>query len=266
MLSLQLQHVRRLLAQEVPLEHPESRLFKTEYYKASIREKHIWQYYDLAKRKMVPFYKEKGGRHVFIVSWMKGGKTIVRRHPSGSTRWLTVKSAEEFDKLNTGRAVSFYFSMEQTWDEAFVDLDPRPGFPWDEVRDVALEVWDALAHSGEFKSVDAKFSGHRGFHIRGTFGSRRNTNTSRKLLQEILSEIETDDVTTRLQHKTRNWLRLDTTINKKDGVVSAPWMIHYKSGLIAVPVKKSEIAAFKREDYTIPKVSQRTFGQRVEID
>jgi len=136
------------------------------------------------------------------------------------------------------------------------------------IKEVTLEVYLVLYEEFDVKSC-IKFSGGRGFQIWTTFDQplgkfdayRDAIKLIQKLVEQRLEEkyyefrekygaiFDTPITTSDVAHADRRKRRilLDWSSLKPEGDVRAPWSIHWKTGLISVPVDPHQILDFDIE-------------------
>ncbi len=144
-------------------------------------------------------------------------------------------------------------------DELRIDLDPLPGVPWGQIRDVALVTKTVL---DDFGLVGwPKTSGSRGIHIycriepRWTFGEVRRAALA--LAREVERRAPTI-ATSRWWKEERHGVFLDYNQNAKDRTVASAYSIRpTQDARVSTPLSWEEVPSCQPEAFTIVTVPQR---------
>jgi len=144
-------------------------------------------------------------------------------------------------------------------DELRVDLDPIPGVPWSQVREVALVVRDTLADLG--LTGWPKTSGSRGFHIycriepRWTFAQVRSCALA--LAREVERRAPTL-ATSRWGKEEREGVFVDYNQNAKDRTTASAYSLRpTPDARVSTPLHWEEVPDCRPEAYTIDTVPER---------
>src|SRR6266536_1099585 len=144
-------------------------------------------------------------------------------------------------------------------DELRVDVDPIPGVPWSQVREVALAVRDTLADAG--LTGWPKTSGSRGFHIycriepRWTFTQVRSCGLA--LAREVERRLP-DLATSRWWKEEREGVFVDYNQNAKDRTTASAYSLRPTlDARVSTPLHWEEVPDCRPEAYTIDTVPER---------
>jgi DNA ligase D-like protein (predicted polymerase) len=141
-------------------------------------------------------------------------------------------------------------------DELRVDLDPVPGVPWSQVREVTLVTQAALADLGLVGWP--KTSGSRGIHInvriqrRWTFGQVRRAALA--LARDVERRAPTL-ATSKWWKEERHGVFLDYNQNAKDRTVASVYSVRpLPDARVSMPLRWDEVAAVEPEAFTLATV------------
>ena len=141
-------------------------------------------------------------------------------------------------------------------DELRVDLDPVPGVPWSQVRDVALVTREALEGVGLVGWP--KTSGSRGIHInvrierRWTYGQVRRATLA--LARDVERRAPTI-ATSKWWKEERHGVFLDYNQNAKDRTVASVYSVRpLPDARVSFPLRWDEVADVVAEDFTLATV------------
>jgi len=144
-------------------------------------------------------------------------------------------------------------------DELRIDLDPIPGVPWRDVREVALVVRDVLTDYG--LTGWPKTSGSRGFHIYArvrrswTFAQVRQAGLA--VAREVEARVP-DLATSRWWKEERHGVFLDYNQNAKDRTTVGAWSVRpTPDARVSTPLFWDEVATCEPGDYTVATVPER---------
>ncbi len=144
-------------------------------------------------------------------------------------------------------------------DELRIDLDPLPGVPWSQVREVALVVRDVLTDYG--LTGWPKTSGSRGFHIYSrlrtawTFAQVRTAGLA--VAREVAERIP-ELATSRWWKEERHGVFLDYNQNAKDRTTVGAWSVRPTAdGRVSTPLFWDEVAGCDPAGYTMATVPGR---------
>jgi bifunctional non-homologous end joining protein LigD len=162
--------------------------------------------------------------------------------------WLANLAALEIHTMNSTTA------QIHLPDQFVVDLDPPPGFGFDRVRDLALELREYLEGFG-YKPF-AKLSGGKGVHLVIPLLARWDYDTVVNAVKNLMKTfITTHPDTTLLVHKNRreDKILLDIYRNHAGNTTIAPYSTRGKAGApVSMPLTWAEIeAATSAQQYDI---------------
>jgi DNA primase len=148
-------------------------------------------------------------------------------------------------------------------DELRVDLDPVPGVPWSQVREVALLAREVLEQNG--LRGFPKTSGSRGMHVnirierRWTFGEVRSAALA--LAREVERRAPAI-ATSKWWKEERHGVFLDYNQNAKDRTVASAYSVRpTPDARVSTPLEWSEVPDVDPADFTIVTVPKR-FAER----
>ena len=144
-------------------------------------------------------------------------------------------------------------------DELRVDLDPVPGVPWSQVRDVALAVREALADVGLVGWP--KTSGSRGLHVyvrverRWTFDEVRRAALA--LARDVERRVPTL-ATSKWWKEERHGVFIDYNQNAKDRTVAAAYSVRPTvDARVSAPLDWDEVVTSDPADFTLATMPTR---------
>jgi bifunctional non-homologous end joining protein LigD len=144
-------------------------------------------------------------------------------------------------------------------DELRVDLDPVPGVPWDQVRQVALVTREALADLGLVGWP--KTSGSRGIHVNVRIERHWTFPVVRRAALALAREVERRApaiATSRWWKEERHGVFLDYNQNAKDRTVASAYSVRPTSDArVSAPLTWDEVATAELGDFTIRTVPER---------
>jgi DNA ligase D-like protein (predicted polymerase) len=144
-------------------------------------------------------------------------------------------------------------------DELRVDLDPVPGVPWSQIRDVALLTKDVL---DDFGLVGwPKTSGSRGVHVYCRIDHRWEFTDVRRAAVALAREVERrgpDIATSKWWKEERHGVFLDYNQNAKDRTVASAYSIRpTPDARVSTPLRWEEVPDCEAEAFTIDTVPER---------
>jgi bifunctional non-homologous end joining protein LigD len=144
-------------------------------------------------------------------------------------------------------------------DELRVDLDPVPGVPWSQVREVALVVRDVLADYG--LTGWPKTSGSRGFHVYCRVEPRWTFTQVRQAAVALAREVEArapELATSRWWKEERHGVFVDYNQNAKDRTTASAYSVRPTADArVCAPLRWDEVANCDPADYTVATVPRR---------
>jgi DNA ligase D-like protein (predicted polymerase) len=141
-------------------------------------------------------------------------------------------------------------------DELRVDLDPVPGVPWSQIRDVALVTREALEAVGLVGWP--KTSGSRGIHINVRIERRWTYPEVRRAAVALARDVEARAptiATSKWWKEERHGVFLDYNQNAKDRTVASVFSVRpTKDARVSMPLRWDEVADVEPEDFTLATV------------
>ncbi len=144
-------------------------------------------------------------------------------------------------------------------DELRVDLDPVPGVPWAQIRDVAMVTRDVLK---DFGLVGwPKTSGSRGMHIYCRIEPRWTFPEVRRAAVALAREVERrapEIATSRWWKEERHGVFLDYNQNAKDRTVASAYSVRpLADARVSTPLIWDEVPTCEAEAFTLATVPRR---------
>jgi len=144
-------------------------------------------------------------------------------------------------------------------DELRVDLDPVPGIPWSEIREVALATREALEAVGLVGWP--KTSGSRGIHINVRIEPRWTFPEVRRAALALARDVESrvpQLATSKWWKEERHGVFLDYNQNAKDRTVASAYSIRpLPDARVSTPLAWDEVPTVEAEAFTIDTVPPR---------
>ena len=144
-------------------------------------------------------------------------------------------------------------------DELRVDLDPVPGVPWTQVRDVALVVRAALADYGLVGWP--KTSGSRGVHVAVRIRQQWTFDDVRRGALALAREVERRaplQATSKWWKEERHGVFVDYNQNAKDRTVASAYSVRpVPDARVSAPVTWDELDACDPADFTLGTMPAR---------
>ena len=144
-------------------------------------------------------------------------------------------------------------------DELRIDLDPVPGVPWAQVRDVAAVVRATL--SDMQLTGWPKTSGSRGIHVNVRIQPRWPFDQVRRAALAFAREVERRApslATSKWWKEERHGVFLDYNQNAKDRTVAAAYSVRPKPGAtVSAPLDWNEVATAEPGDFTMKTMPAR---------
>jgi DNA ligase D-like protein (predicted polymerase) len=141
-------------------------------------------------------------------------------------------------------------------DELRVDLDPVPGVPWSQVREVALVVREALAEVG--LAGWPKTSGSRGIHVNVRIERRWTYPQVRRAALALARDVERRApalATSKWWKEERHGVFLDYNQNAKDRTVASAYSVRpLPDARVSFPLRWDEVADVVAEEFTLATV------------
>jgi bifunctional non-homologous end joining protein LigD len=144
-------------------------------------------------------------------------------------------------------------------DELRVDLDPVPGVPWSQIREVALVARESLEAVGLVGWP--KTSGSRGIHINVRIEPRWTFPEVRRAALALARDVERrapDLATSKWWKEERHGVFLDYNQNAKDRTVASAYSVRpLPDARVSTPLAWDEVATVEAEEFTIDTVPAR---------
>ena len=141
-------------------------------------------------------------------------------------------------------------------DELRVDLDPVPGVPWSQVREVALVAREALEAVGLVGWP--KTSGSRGIHINVRIERNWTYGQVRRAALALARDVEArapSIATSKWWKEERHGVFLDYNQNAKDRTVASVYSVRpLPDARVSFPLRWDEVADVVAEDFTLATV------------
>jgi bifunctional non-homologous end joining protein LigD len=138
-------------------------------------------------------------------------------------------------------------------DELRVDLDPVPGVPWSQVRDVAAVAHEVLTDLGLVGWP--KTSGSRGMHVNVRIERRWEFDQVRRAALALAREVERRApklATSKWWKEERHGVFVDYNQNAKDRTVAAAYSVRpTPEARVSAPLAWDEVAAAEPADFTL---------------
>jgi bifunctional non-homologous end joining protein LigD len=141
-------------------------------------------------------------------------------------------------------------------DELRVDLDPVPGVPWSQIRDVAMVTQEALEAVGLVGWP--KTSGSRGIHINVRIERRWTYPEVRRAALALARDVERrapSIATSKWWKEERHGVFLDYNQNAKDRTVASVFSVRpTPDARVSWPLRWDEVPIVEAEDFTLATV------------
>jgi DNA ligase D-like protein (predicted polymerase) len=144
-------------------------------------------------------------------------------------------------------------------DELRVDLDPVPGVPWSQIREVALLAREVLSEHGLVGWP--KTSGSRGIHVYARIAPRWTFGEVRQAALALAREVERRApalATSKWWKEERHGVFLDYNQNAKDRTVASAYSVRpTPDARVSAPVTWDELPTCEPADFTVRTVPAR---------
>jgi bifunctional non-homologous end joining protein LigD len=207
-----------------------------------------------------PFYQKRAPEN--RPEWIE---TVELRYPSGRTAHeVVVREAAVLPWLVNLGCVDLHTHPVRAEDldhpdELRVDLDPIPGVPWSQVREVALVARDVLTDYGLVGWP--KTSGSRGLHIYCRIQPKWTFSELRRAAQALAREVELrapDIATSRWWKEERHGVFVDYNQNAKDRTTVAAYSVRPTADArVSTPLSWDEVPDCEPEVFTMESVPRR---------
>ncbi len=239
------------------LKHPETVIFPpNEFYKDGLTEQQVVNYYGSVQNKIIEQYTKYNLDG--LIKMKVNNKVIIKRHASLGIQSMDIHDQNDFDSLNKGRTVEFHFAIGKETPMVWVDLDPKEGFPFEDVGPIAVELAKKLGSMPESDHVEVRFSGGDGMHVICFMKGVMPTDPSKKELDKFVDEYleeKKDERLTKGATKDKESMRLDISTFHSAGGLRAAYSLSYPTGLVCLPIPLNKVTSFKKGDATMENVS-----------
>jgi DNA ligase D-like protein (predicted polymerase) len=144
-------------------------------------------------------------------------------------------------------------------DELRIDLDPRPGVPWEQIVEVALVVKQVLEDHGLI--AWPKTSGSRGFHVYTRIEPNWLFKDLRRAAETVAREVENRAphlATSKWWKEEREGVFVDFNQNAKDRTVASAYSVRaVPDARVSTPLAWTEVPDCRPEEFTIATVTER---------
>ena len=144
-------------------------------------------------------------------------------------------------------------------DELRIDLDPLPGVPWSQIREVALVTREVLEDFG--LSGWPKTSGSKGFHVYCRIEPRWAFPEVRRAALAVAREVERrapEIATSRWWKEERHGVFLDYNQNAKDRTIASQYSVRpLPDARVSTPLSWDEVPTCEPEAFTLKTVPER---------
>jgi bifunctional non-homologous end joining protein LigD len=144
-------------------------------------------------------------------------------------------------------------------DELRIDLDPMPGVPWSQLREVALVAREVAEGFG--LTCWPKTSGSRGFHVYCRIERRWSFTEVRRAAVALAREVERRApalATSKWWKEERHGVFLDYNQNAKDRTIASAYSIRpTPDARVSTPLRWDEVPDCEAEAFTIETVPER---------
>lgn len=147
-------------------------------------------------------------------------------------------------------------------DELRVDLDPVPGVPWSQIREVALVTREALDEVGLVGWP--KTSGSRGIHINVRIERRWTFDEVRRAALALARDVERRVptlATSKWWKEERHGVFIDYNQNARDRTVASAWSVRpTPDARVSMPISWDEVPDVEAADFTLATAPARFRG------
>ena len=224
-----------------------------------------------------------GGRPMALKRYVHGAEGeffFQKRAPESRPLWVEVVELK-FPSGRTAREVVLRDAAQLVWiinlgcldlhphpvraedldhpDELRVDLDPVPGVPWAQVREVALLAREVLQEHG--LTGWPKTSGSRGIHVNVRIAPRWTFQEVRAAALALAREVERRApalATSKWWKEERHGVFLDYNQNAKDRTVASAYSVRpTPDARVSTPLSWEEVPSVEPEAFTLKTVPER---------
>jgi bifunctional non-homologous end joining protein LigD len=264
---------------EVRLSNPDKVFFPD----IGLTKRGLLEYYLEVAEAILPHLRERPTVMKRYVDGVTGKPFFQKRLPKGAPEWLesaTVRfpSGREARELVVHDAAHLAWAVNlgvvdfNPWpvrradldrpDELRVDLDPEPGVPWSQVREVTLLVGEVLREHG----VDGvpKTSGSRGMHVLVRIRPEHGFTEVRRAALALAREVERRApalATSKWWKEERHGVFIDYNQNARDRTVVSAYSVRpVAEARVSCPLEWDEVSAVEPGDLRVDTVPARLAG------
>jgi DNA ligase D-like protein (predicted polymerase) len=268
--------VLQIEGREVPISNPEKLFFPQHGY----TKLDLVRYYLAVAEGAL---RGAGGRPMALKRYVHGAEGeffFQKRAPEARPLWIEVVELK-FPSGRTAREVVLRDAAQLAWiinlgcidlhphpvraddldhpDELRVDLDPVPGVPWSQVREVALLAREVLTEHG--LTGWPKTSGSRGIHVNVRIERRWTFQQVRTAALALAREVERRApalATSKWWKEERHGVFLDYNQNAKDRTVASAYSVRPTADArVSTPLSWEEVPSVEPEAFTLKTVPER---------
>ena len=261
---------------EVPISNPEKVFFPQRGY----TKLDLVRYYLAVAEGAL---RGAGGRPMALKRYVHGAEGeffFQKRAPESRPLWIEVVELK-FPSGRTAREVVLRDAAQLVWiinlgcldlhphpvraedldhpDELRVDLDPVPGVPWSQLREVALLTREVLQEHG--LTSWPKTSGSRGIHVNVRIEPRWTFQEVRAAALALAREVERRApalATSKWWKEERHGVFLDYNQNAKDRTVASAYSVRpTPDARVSTPLSWEEVPSVEPEAFTLKTVPER---------
>ena len=268
--------ILQIEGREVPISNPEKVFFPQRGY----TKLDLVRYYLAVAEGAL---RGAGGRPMALKRYVHGAEGeffFQKRAPEARPLWIEVVELK-FPSGRTAREVVLRDAAQLVWiinlgcldlhphpvraedldhpDELRVDLDPVPGVPWAQVREVALLAREVLQEHG--LTGWPKTSGSRGIHVNVRIAPRWTFQEVRAGALALAREVERRApalATSKWWKEERHGVFLDYNQNAKDRTVASAYSVRpTPDARVSTPLSWEEVPSVEPEAFTLKTVPER---------
>jgi bifunctional non-homologous end joining protein LigD len=262
--------------QEVAISNPEKLYFR----EAGITKLELVRYYLAVAEGALRGVRGRPMALKRYVDGAEGEPFFQKRAPENRPPWVEVVELS-FPSGRTAREVVVRSAAQLAWvvnlgcidlnphpvraedlahpDELRVDLDPVPGVPWSQIRDVALLVREVLAEHG--LTGWPKTSGSRGIHVYARIAPRWTFTEVREAALALAREVERRApalATSKWWKEERHGVFIDYNQNAKDRTVASAYSVRpTPDARVSAPLTWDELPACDPSAFTVRTMPAR---------
>jgi hypothetical protein len=204
------------------------------------------------------------GRYTALRVCHRSAYSVIRRNLS-KDKPIKIERNAHYDEWVSNGAVEFLSEVGYMADRNYVvdrflvDLDPKNGFEFKDLRNLALEIGNRLDNHNFVENVYFHWTGGKGFHIIGEFkdGIRQDAEQVKRQLKSLTHRLSNDLTIFEEDqpHLTEPFVILDLKPMMKRGLYRNGLSLHSNVGDVCVPVAKENLQTFNPlTDATIESV------------